>query len=297
MSELRSLGIFRLLRDSVALWQRQRAHLLSAALAYYMVFSLSPLLVLSLSIASVVFRPEEAAGGLVEQIGDVLGEEVADSIQQVLDAAEQESTDVLTWLISTGILLFGASLVFRQLKLVLDIIWDAVPDSAAGFTGILGQIKTYLYALLVALCIGLLLLSSLTLSTILTVLDERILDQWSELGGLLNWAEVLILWLMPTVLFAIIFKVLPDVTLAWRDVWLGTLVTTVLFTVGTRLVALYLRYRTLSSPQEAAGTLVVLLLWLYYSAQIFLMGAAFTRAFSNLYGSRLVSNVAVAAEE
>lgn len=298
MERLRSNGFVRLLEESIGFWQRGQAPLLSAALAYYMVFSLSPLLLLAVSIASLLYGPEAASGQLVIQIGDYLGEEVAGLVQEILANAGQQSSSLLTTLISAGVLLFGASLVFRQLKLVLNMIWDTLPEPRPGFSGILYQIRTYLFSLLFALSIGLLLLLSLTLSTILAALDERILDNWPELARLLGWVEVIGLLLLPALLFAVIFKVLPDVRIAWRDVWLGAAVTALLFAIGTRLLALYFRFSTVTSPQGAAGTLVVVLLWLYYSGQIFLMGAAFTRAYADRYGSRLLpSGVAALVEE
>lgn len=294
MTETGSRRLFRLARESVTLWQRRQAPLLSAALAFYMVFSLSPLLLLSVSVAGILYGPEAATGQLLEQINDYLGEDAAAIIQEILAAAESPSTNLLTSLVGTVVLLFGASLVFRQLKLVLNLIWGTVPEAGAGFSGVPNMIKNYVLALLMALSIGLLLLLSLTLSALLAVLDSHLLEQWPNLEGLFNWAEVLVLWLLPAALFAIIFKVLPDVTLAWRDVWPGALLTTVLFALGVRLVALYLRYATLSSPQGAAGTLVVILLWFHYSAQIFLLGTAFTRTFAEPDGSGAGPGVAAA---
>jgi membrane protein len=288
MQESRPKQFFTLILESVSRWQNSRAPLLSAALAYYMVFSLSPLLLLSVSIASILYGPEAATGQLVGQINDYLGEEAATIIQKILAAGNQNSTNLLASVISTGVLLFGASLVFRQLKVVINMVWGTVPSPAPGFSGLLNTVKTFAFSLLLAMSVGLLLLLSLTLSTVLAALDTRILSQWPELANLLNWAEIIVLWLMPAVLFTVIFKVLPDATVAWRDVLPGAGVTTVLFAVGARLVALYLRFATLSSPQAAAGTLVVVLLWLYYSAQIFLLGAAFTRVFADHRGSPVI---------
>jgi membrane protein len=257
-----------------------------------MVFSLSPLLLISVSIAGILYGPEAATGQLVGQISDYLGEEAAALIQEILAAADSPSTNLFTSLISAGVLLYGASLIFRQLKLVINMIWDTVPSPSAGFSGILNLIKRYVIALLMSVSIGLLLLLSLTLSTLLAALDARILEQWPGLASLLNWAEVFVFWLMPAILFAVIFKALPDAPVAWLDVWPGALVTTILFAVGARLVALYLQYATLSSPQGAAGTAVVVLLWFYYSAQIFLGGTAFTRIYAERYGSGFRSDAA-----
>jgi membrane protein len=296
MRALLAQGPFKLLQESVALWQQRRAPLLSAALAYYMVFSLSPLLMLSVSIASIVFGSEAAIDRLIAQLEDYLGREAAALIEEVLSASQSQA-NLATTLISAGILLFAASLIFRQLKLVLNMVWDTVPEPAPGFSGILHQVKTYLLSLLTALSVGLLLLLSLVVSTLLAILDERLLARWPEFAGLLDWAEFLVLWLIPVVLFAIIFKVLPDVTIAWRDVWLGALVTTLLFSVGARLVGLYFRFGTITSVQGAVGTVLVLLLWLYYSAQIFLMGAAFTRAYADRYGSHIVARTATSTAE
>lgn len=297
MKEPRSKRFFELALASVRRWQQSHAPLLAAALAFYMVFSISPLLLLSVSIASILYGPEAATGQLVDQINDYLGEEAAIIIQQVLAAGEEQSTNLLTSLISTGVLLYGASLVFRQLRLVINMVWGTVPRPGPGFSGLLNTVKTFAFSLFLAVSVGLLLLLSLTLSTVLAALDTRFLGQWPELVNLLNWAEVIVLWLMPAVLFAIIFKVLPDATVTWRDVLPGAAVTTVLFAIGARLVALYLRFATLSSPQGAAGTVIVILLWLYYSAQIFLLGAAFTRVFAERDGSPVIPATAGAAAE
>jgi membrane protein len=244
---------------------------MGAALAYYTVFSLAPLVLVAISIAGLVFGREAASGRISEQISDAVGPTVADAIQKTLESTRNSGGSTAASIIGIAILLFGASGVFVQLQNSLNTIWE-VPAKATG--GVWGFIRTRLLSFAMVLGIGFLLLVSLIISTVLTAMSNYLAPGQTAVFVVINQA---ISFLVITALLAAIFKYLPDTHVAWRHVWIGAAVTAVLFIVGKFLIGLYLAKGSVASAYGAAGSLVVILVWVYYASQILLFGAQFTQ--------------------
>jgi membrane protein len=272
-----------LLREVYAKWQRDNALSLGAALAYYTIFSIAPLLVLVIAIAGLVFGQAAAQGEIVAQIGGLVGPSGAQTIEDMVARASRPAAGVLATLASLGTMALGASGVFGQLQQALNRIWDVQAPRRAGWRG---HVARRAAAFGMILGIGFLLLASLVLSAALAALHGLIARHLPVLARLLPPLELALSFGVVTALFAMTFKLLPDVEMPWRDVWLGAAVTALLFTVGKTLIALYLGRAGVTSVYGAAGSLVLLLLWVYYSAQILLLGAEFTEVWSRRYGSR-----------
>ena len=266
-------------------WVEDKAPQLGAALAFYSVLSVAPLLLIAIAIAGLVFGEEAARGEIVAQIRGMVGEEGAVAIQEMLAHARKPGAGILATVFGIATLLFGASGVFGQLQDSLNTIWEVRPKPGGG---VWGFIRSRFLSFAMVLGTGFLLLVSLVLSAVLAALGNY-------LGGLLpGWAafvqiaNLLISFGVVTLLFALIFKLLPDVRIAWKDVWVGAALTAFLFTVGKFLIGLYLAHAGAGSAYGAAGSLVVLVLWIYYSAQILFFGAEFTQVYAKQYGSQIV---------
>jgi membrane protein len=281
--------VFELIRDAGLKWNDDKASIFAAALAYYTMFSLAPILVLAVAIATRVLRQANVQELIINLTAQNLGQGVADFIAGMLQGSIQQSSGLVPSLISAGILIWGATGVFNHLKRALNTIWGVEPEPHTGLGGLVYFARTRLSAFVLVLGIGFLLIVTFLANTILSILNGYLADYFPEVatvvqGGLTTFAIML---LLSTVLFAVIFRTLPDARVAWRDVWLGALVTSVLFTAGNYLISIYLRYSSPASAYGAAGSLVVALLYLYYSAQIFFFGAEFTQVFANRYGSKV----------
>ncbi|MGQ4647406.1 YhjD/YihY/BrkB family envelope integrity protein [Lyngbya aestuarii] len=277
--------IFKLLKETFQEWQKDKASRLAAALAYYTVFSLAPLLVIAIATAGLIFGKAAARGEIVGQIQGVVGTSAAELIQSALDNANQPDISSVASLISIGVLLFGASGVFAQLQDALNTVWNVQPKSGAGIKNF---ITKRLLSFLMVLSIGIFLLVFMALSAFLSVLSKyqsALLPGFGFLWQILNYALSFSLIIL---LFAIIYKFLPDAKIAWRDVWMGAIITALFFTIGNWLLGWYLGTGSLGSTYGAAGSLMVLLAWVYYSSQIFLFGAEFTQVYAKKYGSRIV---------
>jgi membrane protein len=270
--------IFSLLRQAFQVWRAENASRLGAALAYYGVFSIAPLMVLVLAGARQLFGAKAAQHVLADELESAVGEPLARAVEWLIANAGDERSTATATIISIILLLFGASAVFGQLQDALNVIWK-VP-APAGSTW-LGLLFDRFLAFLMVLGTGVLLLAALIVTTTLQVLNRR-LDSVIGPWGVAFWQgiNILVFLLISTVLFAMIYKALPRVQLSWHDVWLGAAVTAVLFLLGKYLIGLYLAYGSVASGYGAAGALVVILVWVYYSSQIFLFGAAFTRVYA-----------------
>ncbi|MCP4425820.1 MAG: YihY/virulence factor BrkB family protein [Chloroflexi bacterium] len=283
-------AIVTLFRETAVGYGRSKGSTLAAAIAYRALFSMAPLLVIAIAVAGWVFGERAVAGELAAQIETVVGQEAAVLVQSLISSASQGSTGLVATIISFGVLFFGATSLFSQIKIAINLLWDTVPPPVEnGVKGILAVIWARVVAFLMAMLIGFLLLLTITLNAILATVDVYLSNVWDGFGGvslLLNYG---LLVGLTVVLFALIFKILPDAEVAWRDVGLGALVTAVLFALGEYLIGLYLGNTSAGSAYGAAGSLVVTLLWVYYSAQIFLFGAKFTQVYANLYGSKVRS--------
>ncbi len=271
------------LKQTFSEWSEDKVPRLGAALAYYTVFSIAPLLLIAIAIAGLVFDPSTVRDQLNAQLGDFIGPSGASAIQALLESASKPSSGIIATIIGAVTLLFGASGVFGQLKDALNTIWD-VEKKPGG--GIWGFIKDRFLSFTMVLGIGFLLLVSLVVSTVIQALQSYLFTgSWSFLVTLVN---IVVSLAIITLLFALIFKVLPDVEIAWHDVWIGAFVTAALFTVGKYAISLYVGRAAPESSLSGVGALIVVLLWVYYSAQIMFFGAELTQVYANRYGSKVV---------
>jgi membrane protein len=268
--------------EVLAQYSKDRCMKLGAALSFYTLFSLAPLLVISIAVAGVIYGREAARGEIVEQIRTIVGQDGALIVQIALKNSRNIKSGILATAASLALLFVGATVVFAELQDSLNIIWQVKARAARGF--IKGLILDRLVSFLMVMGIGALLLFSLALSTVLAALGNLVSSDLPALS-LLNRVNFLVSLGVLFLLFAMIFKVLPDVRIAWSDVWIGALVTSVLFVIGKHLIGLYLGVSTLASTYGAAGSLAVLLLWIYYSAQILFLGAEFTEVYAVKFGS------------
>ena len=278
----RRFSMKRLLADSWQNWNAINAPRLGAALAYYTLLSLAPLLILSVTITSLAFRREIIQSGLIYQVEHLLGSSVANTVRAVLQHA-QSTTGGIAGAVGILMLLVGASGVFLELRDSLDTVWGVKPRYG---TGLLSLIRERAFAFLMILGTGVVLLLFFVLSAILDTPARFLLgffstDTWIAQSFTLGLSLVIM-----TFVFALIYRVLPDISLRWGDVWIGALVTAALFSVGKVLIAIYLANAGIGSPYAAAGSIVLFLTWVYYSAQIFLFGAEFTHVYTLRHGSR-----------
>lgn len=275
---------WQVLKTTFADWSEDKAPRLGAALSYYTIFSLAPLLLLALAIAAFVFGEDAARGRIDQELQGFLGTEGAAAVQEMITHARKPGAGLMASTIGIVFLLFGASGVFAQLKDALNTIWEVAPKPGRGW---LRTVKDRFLSFAMVLCIGFLLLVSLVVSTALSAVASWTRDVLPGPDVLFHVANALVSLAIITMLFALIFKYLPDVKIAWKDVWLGAVATAVLFTAGKFLFGLYLGRGTIGSTYGAAGAVIVVLLWAYYSSQILFLGAEFTQAYAKSFGSRI----------
>ena len=282
--QIRIKSTFRLLKETFQEWQQDKASMLAAALAYYTVFSITPLLVIAIAIAGAVFGQEAARGEILEQINGLVGEQGAQVIETALSNADRPQLSGIASIISIVVLLVGASGVFAQLQQALNIVWNVKVKPDAG----IGEfIRKRLLSFGMVLTIGFLLLVSLMLSAMLSGISKL---QINLLPGFTIFWQLLNLGIsfgFISLLFALIYKYLPDVHIRWKDVWVGAIITALLFTFGKYIIGLYLGRGSLGSAYGAAGSLIVFLAWVFYSAQILLFGAEFTQVYARKYGRKI----------
>jgi membrane protein len=271
-----------LLKQTVKEWSEDKVPRLGAALAYYTMFSLAPLLIIAIAIAGFVFGEEAARGRVTEELGSLINNDAAAMVEELILNARRPEAGIAATVVGVVTLLFGASGVIGQLKDSMNTIWEVAPKPGRG---ILGLVKDRFLSLAMVLGIGFLLLASLLLSAALDAVSEYLFGDEASPG--LQILNFVVSFAVITLLFAVIYKVLPDVKIAWRDVWIGAVVTALLFNVGKFLIGVYLARSTTASVFGAAGSLILVLLWIYYSSQILFFGAEFTQVYANRYGTRL----------
>jgi len=274
---------FDLARKSVSAWSDDYAPSMGAAIAYYTVFSLAPLLLIVIAVAGAVFGRDAVQGEIVAQLQGLIGHDGALAIQGLIKSASKPAEGLLAGGISLVVLLVGATTVFGELQSALDRIWQVPQQNKSG---VIGTLKTRLLSFGLILGLAFLLMVSLVVSAGVAVIGRwagGIVPGW-EIG--LQLLNLCISLGITTVLFAMIYKLMPQARIDWRDVWVGAGVTAVLFEVGKLLIGLYVGKTSVASSYAAAGSVIVLLVWVYYSAQIFLLGAEFTWVFANEHGSR-----------
>lgn len=280
-------NVARLLKTSAAEWSNDKAPRLGASLSYYTIFSLAPVLLLVVAVAGMALGREAAQGKIVEQLAGLVGVDAAKAIQTMLEKASQKGSGILATVIGFVTLVVGATGVLIELQDSLNTVWKVIPKPGRGIKGI---VRDRMLSFGIVLGFGFLLLVSLVLSAAVAVLDSWIggfIPGWVIAGYVLSYGISLGL---VAVVLAAIFKILPDVKISWRDVWVGAFVTSVLFHLGKFGISLYIGKASVGSTFGAAGSLAVLLVWIYYSSQIVLFGAEFTRVYANEYGSHVVAD-------
>jgi membrane protein len=272
----------KLLFESIKSWIDHRASSRGAALAFYTLFSMTPILILAIAIAGYFFGAQAAQGEIIGQIQGLVGPNGAQAVQALLAAARNPLSGLVATLVATVLLLIGATSVFAELKGSLDEMWGVTPSEHSTFTILL---KTRFLSFSLVLVLAFLLLISLVISAALAVLERYVGTFWSSSMMVLSAVSQIISFSVIASLFAVIYKMLPDAPLSWRDVWIGAVFTAALFSLGKYAIGLYLGNSGVASGFGAAGSLIALLLWVYYSAQIFFFGAEFTRQYALWYGS------------
>ena len=262
------------LKRALVGWWNDNVPRLGASLAYYTLFALSPVLLVATGIAGLVFGPEAVRGEIVGQIQGLVGRQGAEAVQSMLESASRPSTSIPATIVGLVTFFLGATGAFLELQTALNAIWRVKPRPGTNVRDFLVQ-RLISFGLVVG--VGFLLLVSLLVSAALAALSRYLGHIFPALTAFWEAANVLVSLFVITLLFAMVYKILPDVRLRWRDVWIGALVTAGFFSVGKQLIGLYLGTSSVASSFGAAGSVVVLLVWVYYSAQVVLLGAEFTR--------------------
>jgi membrane protein len=270
-----------LLKTTGQNWMSDRAPKMAAALAYYTAFAVAPILLIAIAVAGLVFGQEAARGEVVTQISGLVGKSGAETIQQILTRAWQPKTGILATVFAVLALLYSSSGVFGELQDSLDTIWKVRKKEGRG---ILGTLKDRFFSFSMVVGVGFLLVVSLVLSTALDALGDYLAGS-NEGSVLIRAVNFLISFAVVAAVFAAMFRVLPDARTRWRDVWIGAAMTSALFTLGKFLIGLYLGKTTVGQTYGAAGSFVIFMLWVNYSAQIVFFGAELTKTFADRFGT------------
>jgi membrane protein len=263
-------------------WYDDNPAQLSAALAFYAMFAIAPLLIIAVALAGLVFGVHATQNQIVDAMEGIVGREIALAIQATVKSANQPHSGKIATLVGVVTLFIGAAGVVMQLKQSLNAIWQVAPKPGRG---VLAVAVEYGGAFLAVLGIGVFLLLSLAVGTAIDALSDSVQQLLPGGFALWRWVELGVSFGLLTLLFALTYKILPSVHIAWRDVWIGAAITAVLFTLGKMLIGKYLAYSSVTSAYGAAGSIIVILLWAYYSAQVFFFGAEFTHVYARRYGS------------
>ncbi len=284
MGTHRLKNMWLLLKDSAVAWNDDNIGQRGAALAYFTVFSLSPLLILVIVVSSVGFGREAASGHLVSQLRGLIGTEGAHFAQSLITNAYTSGSSALAAAFGVVMLLLGASAVFVQLRDSLNAVWRVQQKPTGTIRAFL---RTRVLSFAMILGIGFLMLVSLILSAVLTAVSEYMGHRLALLAGLVSLLDLILSFVGITVMFALMFKFVPAASVKWKDVWIGAAVTSLLFSIGKSLIGLYLGNGAVGSSFGAASSLVIIMLWTFYSSQIVLFGAEFTRLYAMRYGSTI----------
>ena len=273
-----------MLKNTFSEWSEDKASRLAAALAYYTIFSMAPLLIIVVAVAGIFFQRSTVQQAMLSQIQSFIGPNGAKFLQGVMQNASFSGGSTLATIIGVVTLLIGATTVFAQLQESMNVIWEVQlkPNQ-----GILHMIQKRLLSFALVLVIGFLLVVFLVASAVIASLSTFFSGVLPGSGWIWQAVDFVISFGVITLLFGAIYKVLPDVKIGWEDVWVGAAVTALLFTIGKFLIGLYLGHSSVTSVYGAAGSLVVILIWVYYSAQILFLGAEFTQVFAKRYGKEI----------
>lgn len=291
-SRLNPKEMLDVLKQTASAWSDDKAPRLGASLAFYTLLSMAPLLVVVVAVAAFVYGKEAAQGQLIWQIRDLVGQQGAAAIQELIQSAYKPGAGTLATILGILTLLFGATTVVIELQDALNTIWHVpVPDTGSGIHSALVMLKQRFYSFGLILGVGFLLLVSLVLNAAIAVAGKFMSSILPTSELLLHVGTFVISFLVVTFLFAAIYKLMPDVRLKWSDVIVGAAFTSLLFTIGKQLIGIYLGKASFGSTYGAAGSLVIVLVWVYYSAQLFFMGAEFTKIYTKRYGSQLAATL------
>jgi membrane protein len=274
--------VWKVMRCAVTQWLAHRAASKGAALAFYSLFSLAPILVLVIAVAGFFYGQEAAQGQLLGELRHLVGPQGAETIQSILAGARNKDSGLIATIVASVLLVVGATSAFSELKDSLDEIWGTPAPKDASWWD---TIRTRILSFGVILTLGLLLMTSLVVSAGLNVVEKFIGGMWHSMTVILGWVASGFSFLVIAVMFAAIFKLLPRIKLSWHDVAIGALGTAILFTLGKFAIGLYIGNSGTTSSFGAAGSMIALLLWVYYSAQIFFLGAEFARQYAIQMGS------------
>ncbi len=277
-----SKHLVHLMRCTVTEWFADRAASKGAALAFYTLFSIAPVLVVVIAIAGFFWGHEAAQGQLLSELKGLVGAQGAEAIQLVLAGARDKESGMWATIVATALLLFGATSAFAELKDSLDEIWNVPPPKDASWWDI---VRTRLLSFGLILVLGFLLMVSLVVSAVLAILENYFTGVWQDATVLLSWIAQVVSFLVIATLFGTIYKLLPRIKLSWSDVTIGALGTAAMFTLGKFAIGLYIGNSGVADSFGAAGSMIALLLWVYYSAQIFFLGAEFARQYALQLGS------------
>jgi membrane protein len=280
---VRSGAILTVFKHAAIAWYNDNVPRMGASLSYYTLFSLAPILVISIAVAGLAFGEQAVRGQVVGQIQGLVGRAGAEAVQAMLEGARKHSSSVLATVVGAATFFLGATGVFLELQTALNAIWRVEAKPSAGIRGVL---LPRLISFGLVMGVGFLLLVSLLVSAALAAVTQIMGDTHPTLTTAWGAVNALLTLAVMTLLFGMIYKVLPDIELEWRHVWVGALVTAGLFSIGKFAIGLYLGTSSIASSYGAAGSVVVLLVWVYYTSQIVLLGAEFTRAWVEHFGKR-----------
>jgi membrane protein len=289
------LHLWQLAKQTASEWSEDNATRLAAALAFYTVLSIAPLLMLAIAIIGLVFGEDAARGQVASELASVVGPQAGEGIETVIQHANSPSGGTVGSIVSVAVLLFGASGVFGELQSALNTIWEVKPKPGLGIKGFL---RARLFSFTMVLSVAFLLLVSLVLSAGLSAVGAFFEHKLPGGAGVWSVLNFIVSFGVITGLFALIFKTVPDVEIPWRDVWMGAALTALLFSIGKLGLGLYLGRTSVASPYGAAGSIIVLVIWVYYATQILFMGAEFTQVYARSRGAKLTpSKHAMPAEK
>jgi len=276
--------VWDLLSETYKKWRQDNASTLGAALAFYTTFSLAPLLIIVIAIFGVILGKETVQVEILRRAQELIGPQGAAAVKMMIGAAYRPGSGLPATIIGILVILIGSTSALVMLKQALNIMWGARPDPKASVWNL---VKGRLLSFVMILIIGLLLVLSLLLSLILSFLTGFVQNLVSVPVFFIQMADLVFSFLLITLLFAMVFKILPDVKIAWSDVWVGSAITAILFTLGKILFGMYLARSSISSAYGAASSLAIILMWVYYSAQVLFIGAELTQVYANRYGSQV----------
>jgi len=277
--------IYSLLKDTIDGWAQANGTLLAAGLSYYAIFSLAPLLVIAVSVAGLVFSKTDVTDSLIKEISLVVNPTIAEAVQRVIESNEFTLGSGFATVLSLLVMLIGASIMFVQLKRAINSLWGIAPQPGQGlFIIIRAQFLSFLMVLLT----GIMLVVFVFVSTILVSLNQYLEYLPPNITQVIPEADFGLIFVGFALLFAVIFKILPDAQIAWRDVWLGAVLTSLAFTIGEFIIGFFLGGVNFSGVYRAASSIFLILVWVYFSMQILLFGAKFTQVFANQHGSKVL---------